>query len=128
VDSIIAVGEAFINCGSLSMPILECISELPPVDLNVIQATGCNFNFTRLAHTVSNNGAGCTGDTLVLTRYYMIDFDNDTITTIDDRDTCIQRFRFVDKTPPIITCPPNVTVQCSASTAPAATGSASACG
>lgn len=126
VDSIIAVGEAFIDCGILPSPVLNCISDIPPVDLSVIHATGCNNNFTRLAHTISNNGAGCPGDTLVLTRYYIIDFDNDTITSLYDRDTCIQYFRFVDTLPPVIICPPNVTIQCGASTVPGSTGSATA--
>jgi uncharacterized repeat protein (TIGR01451 family) len=40
--------------------------------------------------------------------------------------TCVQLITIQDKTAPIITCPPNVTVQCNTSTTPATTGIATA--
>ncbi len=40
--------------------------------------------------------------------------------------TCLQLIVVHDETPPVITCPPNVTIQCTASTLPPNTGSATA--
>jgi len=40
--------------------------------------------------------------------------------------SCLQTITVVDNTPPAITCPANISVQCGTSTAPAATGSATA--
>ncbi|MBK9984535.1 MAG: HYR domain-containing protein [Saprospiraceae bacterium] len=40
--------------------------------------------------------------------------------------TCLQTISIIDNTAPLITCPPNVTIQCSASTLPANTGTATA--
>jgi hypothetical protein len=52
-----------------------------------------------------------------------------TWTSTDDcgnSSTCIQIIFVDDSTPPVITCPPSVTISCSASTLPANTGSATA--
>ncbi len=43
-----------------------------------------------------------------------------------NQSSCIQQISIVDQTPPAITCPANVTVQCSSNTAPAVTGMATA--
>lgn len=40
--------------------------------------------------------------------------------------TCMQMIAFADVVPPVITCPANVTIQCTASTLPANTGTATA--
>lgn len=40
--------------------------------------------------------------------------------------TCIQQITIVDNTPPAITCPPNLSIECSASTDPSITGFATA--
>jgi hypothetical protein len=127
VDSIVALGDVDLDCNLISNQTSSCyVPPLPTVDLNLLQVSGCNTVYTKLAHTISNNRPGCIGDTLIFSRYYMVDFDGDTINTTDDRDTCIQLFKFVDSTSPVITCPANVTIQCSASTLPGVTGSATA--
>ncbi|HZV44030.1 MAG TPA: prealbumin-like fold domain-containing protein, partial [Saprospiraceae bacterium] len=127
VDSIVALGDVDLDCSLISNQTSSCyVPPLPAVDLNLLQVSGCNTIYTKLAHTISNNRPGCIGDTLIFSRYYMVDFDGDTINTTDDRDTCIQLFKFVDSTSPVISCPANVTIQCSSSTLPGVTGSASA--
>lgn len=40
--------------------------------------------------------------------------------------TCLQQITIVDNTPPVITCPPNVSIECSSSTDPDSTGFATA--
>jgi len=40
--------------------------------------------------------------------------------------TCLQNIFVEDNTPPVITCPPNITIECSAGTDPANTGTATA--
>ncbi len=52
-----------------------------------------------------------------------------TWTAIDDcgnSSQCVQTVVVDDSTPPVISCPPNITIQCTASTAPGTTGSATA--
>ena len=76
-----------------------------------------------------NNGAsGCgTTDSIRITRIYIVDFDGDTITTTNDWDTCIQVFSIApDITPPVITCPSDVTIECNDDISPGSIGTATA--
>jgi hypothetical protein len=126
VDSVTALGAVTLDCSLITNSLSSCFSPLPPIDLDLLQVSGCNSSYEKLAHTISNGGLGCMGDTLIYTRYYIVDLDGDTINTLDDRDTCIQLFKFIDSTPPVISCPANVTISCSAVTLPGSTGLATA--
>lgn len=113
IDSILAIGGLSLDCSDVSDALFTCISELPDADTTIVTVTGCGTgDYLLYSRDISNGGAGCIGDTLVITRYYIVDFDGDTITTTSDRDTCTQIFEFVDNVAPSITCPGPVTVQC----------------
>src|SRR5690606_13383876 len=64
-----------------------------------------------------NNGAtGCGLDTLIVTRTY-------TITDgLMNSATCVQIFKVVDDVQPVLTCPANITIQCTVPPIPANTG------
>lgn len=115
VDSIIASGGATVSCENIADTLYTCINELPDPDTTLVSISGC-ADATPIIYTEdeSNGGAGCIGDTLRITRLYIVDFDGDTITTTDDRDTCTQVLSFVDDVAPVITggCPANITVSC----------------
>ncbi|MDQ3015618.1 MAG: T9SS type A sorting domain-containing protein [Bacteroidota bacterium] len=113
VDSILAIGGFVLDCSNIGDTLYTCISQLPDPDNSLIGISGCGSPAYLLYNQdVSNGGDGCIGDTLTITRYYIIDFDGDTVTTTTDRDSCIQLLSFVDNVPPSITCPATVTVQC----------------
>lgn len=115
VDSIVAAGGIVISCVNIGDTLYACINELPAADTTLVIITGC-FNPEILIYAVdeSNGGSGCIGDTLIITRYYIVDLDGDTITTTTDRDTCTQLLSFVDNIPPVIIsgCPSDTTVTC----------------
>lgn len=100
----------------------ECPSETPPSNTNDIEVAGCGINPLVFTYDVSNNGSGCLLDSLIIDRYYIVDYDGDTINTITDKDTCIQSFVYLDNTPPQIVCPAHVTLECIADTDPSFTG------
>jgi subtilisin-like proprotein convertase family protein len=68
----------------------------------------------------SQTAAGCTNDSYVITRTWRA------TDPCGNFSTCVQLITVVDNTAPTIICPGNTTVQCNASTAPAATGTATA--
>ncbi len=121
VDSIVAEGGLMISCANISDTLYACINQLPDPDTTLVIISGCTTNPLIYTVDISNGATGCIGDTLIITRHYIVDFDGDTITTTTDRDTCTQLLSFVDDVPPVITsgCPANVTVSC-ASQVPAA--------
>ncbi|MCH7879329.1 MAG: hypothetical protein IH914_08465, partial [candidate division Zixibacteria bacterium] len=61
----------------------------------------------------------CLGDTTIFRRWIATD-------DCDNADSCVQIITIKDTTPPTITCPVNLTIECGASSAPSATGSATA--
>lgn len=95
----------------------DCIAEPPPPNPGVITVGGCFSDPLFYSFDVSNNGLGCPGDSLIITRYYIVDYDRDTMLTTGDRDTCIQLFIYVDDVPPmLIGCPADITIDCNSST------------
>jgi subtilisin-like proprotein convertase family protein len=66
----------------------------------------------------SQTAAGCTNDSYVITRTWRA------TDPCGNFSTCVQTITVVDNTPPTIICPANTTIQCTTSTAPGATGTA----
>ncbi len=126
VDSIVAAGGITVDCSQVTDTVYFCVSSPPDPDPSLVLLGGCGGNPLVYAHDYSNGGSGCQQDTLIITRYYIVDFDGDTINTTTDRDTCPQFLKFVDDTAPSITCPPGITVQCAALVPAPNTGSVTA--
>jgi hypothetical protein len=123
-DVVTAIGIINVNC-NLADSTASCFAGLPPPDESQIEWEGCNQTAYVFSVDVNNGGAGCSSNPLIWSRHYIIDADGNMTTTID-RDTCTQQFIFIDAVAPAITCPPNVTLTCGSSTAPAVTGTATA--
>jgi hypothetical protein len=69
---------------------------------------------------VSNQGQGCSANSYTITRTWTA------TDACSNMTNCVQTITVVDTTPPVITCPANVTVECDQPTDPSATGMASA--
>ena len=120
------IGLVDVICNLPPDSIASCYNGLPPADVTQIEWMGCSETAIVFHVDVNNGGAGCINDTLIYSRHYIIDADGLMITT-NDRDTCTQRFKFVDVISPVIlACPPDVTISCNSSTAPASLGVATA--
>lgn len=106
---------------------VECPAAVPPADFaGGVAADNCDPNpsVTHLGDT-DNGGAGCPGNALVITRTYRV---TDACGNLAE---CAQSITVVDTTDPVITCPPDVTVNadaggCTASAATANTGTSTA--
>ena len=118
----ISVDTISVGCANVADVVSSCITELPEIMPGLVDVGGCGANPLIYAFDVSNNGSGCMLDSLIITRHYIVDFDGDTSVTVSDRDSCIQRFIYVDAEGPSLTCPPNITLGCNASTLPGDTG------
>lgn len=114
-----------LDCSNIADMSFQCPDDIPAPDESLVIVTGCGTPADTMVTDVSNGGGGCTGDTLFVTRHYIVDLDGDAMTT-DDQDTCTQVFTVVDNTAPMITCPADVTVECNAGTDPGNTGMATA--
>lgn len=115
IDSVTASAELGISCENIIDSLYTCINELPVADPGLVIIIGCGTGDPLIYIEENNNGgAGCVGDTLIITRYYIVDFDGDTITTTTDQDTCVQLLSFVDDISPVITsgCPADTAVAC----------------
>jgi hypothetical protein len=97
---------------------VQCGESTMSGNTGMATATDCDPTPT-IGFSDSTVGGGCPQE-YTITR---------TWTAIDDcgnSSTCTQTIVVDDSTPPVISCPPNVTIQCTASTAPGNTGSATA--
>lgn len=65
---------------------------------------------------LSNGGAGCADDPLVITRTYSA------VDSAGNLSVCTQDITVIDDTPPAIICPPDTTINCDIPTSPANTG------
>ncbi|MDX1407482.1 MAG: hypothetical protein R3330_05095, partial [Saprospiraceae bacterium] len=137
-----------ITCGNPPNDTLQCLTDLPPVPANLLDSVGavngmglsldslafvdtlggtfshgfCDF-FITLADT-DTVGSGCAADPYIVIRTYDILFDSSGVFLLDT--FCSHTFVIFDTTAPMIVCPADVTVECNTSTAPGATGMATA--
>ena len=99
---------------------IECSASTSPVDTNGSAVGTDNCDGAPVATYSDSTVVGACGTAFVITRTW----------TLTDRcgntDTCVQTINLIDTTSPVITCPGDVNIECSDSTAPANTGSATA--
>jgi hypothetical protein len=98
---------------------INCTDSTAPANTGTATATDlCDLSPT-IGFTDNTVGGTCPQE-------YTI---NRTWSATDDcgnTSTCLQQITIVDNTPPVITCPPNVSIECSSSTDPDSTGFATA--
>ena len=101
---------------------IECDeSTLPANTGNATASDNCD-NSPSVAYdefTFYPNEGGCVQEFVVVRTWIVTDDCNNSA-------TCVQEINVVDTTPPVITCPPNLTIQCIDNTLPAGTGVATA--
>jgi hypothetical protein len=107
-----------VTCPPANGGTFNCVNNVPVADPSVVTVNQYCDSFTITSSQTDNGGAGCAASPLVITRTYMVQ-DNAGNTT-----SCVQTFTVIDAVAPTITCPPNITIQCTASTLPANTGTA----
>src|SRR5687767_7933563 len=78
----------------------ECFDDVPPPNTSLIQVVE-SCNTVSISVQVTSEGSGCAGDTMLITRLYIV---TDGINT----DTCSQFFYVNDDVPPLVTCTPIV--------------------
>ena len=101
---------------------IECDASILPANTGSATATDNCQTAGTIAITSSDNTAGLTGcnSTGTLVRTWVATDD------CGNSSSCDQNIVIEDTTPPVITCPADVTIECDASILPANTGSATA--
>ena len=100
------------NCPPPTLTI-ECDQPVPPPD-NVTASDNCEEPDIEFSEESALSGCNGTG---TITRTWVA------VDACGNRSApCVQVITVVDGTPPVITCPPNVTVQCGTGTSPSSTG------
>jgi PKD repeat protein len=94
------------TCPPENSGFLTCIEDLPPPDEDLLNVTDYCGILT-IDVTDDTSGEGCPGDTLFITRTYILEDDF-------SQETCVQVFILVDAEAPTITCPDDITVGCAA--------------
>src|SRR5690606_35497378 len=110
--------ELDVTCPDPDGGVFSCIADVPAPVTTLITINDYCISVSISSPDSNNEATGCGLDTLFVTRVY-------TVTDgLDNQTTCVQVFAVIDNTPPSITCPPNITVECTESTLPANTGTA----
>ncbi len=107
-------------CPAMDGGTFTCVSDVPAIDTSIVQVNEYCDNFTVSGVDTDNGGSGCPGDELIITR---------TFTIMDDAgnsQTCVQTITVSDNVAPTLSCPANVTIECTDSSAPGNTGTATA--
>ncbi len=97
---------------------VECVSEIPEPDINLIAVIDdCDPNPVVTHDGDISDGNSCPE---TITRTYRV------TDASGNSDVCVQIITVLDTTPPTITCPPGITIECGASIEPEFTGIPSA--
>ena len=99
---------------------VSCSNQAPPPNVALVSASsncGGTVTVTFLGDVISNQF--CPNNYTIARTYQATDLCGGSA-------TCIQIITVADTSPPIITCPSNITITCTASTSPGATGFATA--
>jgi hypothetical protein len=112
--------ELIVSCPPANGGTFTCVTSVPAPNNAVVTVVEYCDSFVVTNAQTDNGGTGCANSPLVITRTY-------TATDATGATaTCVQTFTVVDNVVPTITCPANTTIACTASTLPAATGTATA--
>jgi hypothetical protein len=127
------------NCGNVSScmqtitvhditpPVITCpinitincnVSPLPANTGTATATDNCDPSPV-ITYTDANTGGGCTGNHVITRTWKATD-------NCGNSSTCIQNITIHDITPPVITCPSNITINCQNSILPSNTGTATA--
>jgi microcystin-dependent protein len=86
---------------------VQCLEDVPPCDPNDATAVdNCSTVTIICLPDTDNGGSGCPGDPLIITRTYRA------LDICDNAAECVQLITVLDDTPPVISCPVDVTFEC----------------
>ncbi len=86
---------------------VQCPFEVPNADINSVTATdNCDGPVTITFVDTDNGGTGCPNDPMIITRTY------EATDACGNLAKCVQTITVIDDTPPEITCPDDIQVQC----------------
>ncbi len=98
---------------------LQCGASTAPANTGSATATSNCGGAVTITYSDTPTAANCTGNAGISRTWKATD-------ACGNSSTCVQTITFVDTTPPVITCPASVQLQCGASTNTSSTGSATA--
>ena len=105
-----------VTCPPANGGTFQCISQIPPgMASDVMVNSSCGTATVTITNT--STGTGCPNSPYVLTRKYTVTDAN------SNMQVCTVTYTVIDNTPPTITCPAPVTVQCASQVPAANTGS-----
>lgn len=107
-----------VTCPPANGGTFSCPANVPAPNNSLVVVNQYCDSFTITSSDSNNGGAGCAANPLVITRVYTVQDG------LGSTQSCTQTFTVIDAVVPTITCPPNITIQCTASTLPANTGTA----
>lgn len=84
---------------------VQCPSQIP-APANVTATDNCAGNITPVFNQTDNGGSGCVASPLIITRTWTA------TDSCGNTRQCTQTINVIDTTDPIITCPPDVDVEC----------------
>ena len=93
--------ELSIGCPDEDGGLFDCAEDIPAADSSVVTRIDSCYD---LVFTIEHDtvGMGCVGDTMFITRRYIVEDDDGDPGTTNERDTCTVIFRVVDDAAPSI--------------------------